>query len=192
MTLSTNFVCNSDLSTLNEVSRTWVRLMIATSGYSIYALSAEYHAAVAQSITGALAKYQQEVEAMKDASILIVRYARKSKTGEESKDRDRLLQRMVSRLRERSCADLVYVSPRSRSNELLVERDDTDQATCSVIERHRWQHASANDKDSDELRSIVVDLIPSTNDIVIFKRSDILADPTSLKAFSCSQLSWFA
>ncbi|KAG0162487.1 hypothetical protein DFQ28_001193 [Apophysomyces sp. BC1034] len=89
----------------------------------LYTLLSRYHATIVQSITETLIKHQRQIQAMKDSGIIIVGYARKSKTPEKDCDRVRLLQEMTLKLQSRSLADRIYVSPRTSSDELLRSRD---------------------------------------------------------------------
>ncbi|KAI9489340.1 hypothetical protein BDB00DRAFT_770731, partial [Zychaea mexicana] len=92
---------------------------------------------IVEKITKALQHYQRSIRRMKHEEYEIVGYCRKSPDNEAARDRLRLMQHMVGRLRERSLVDKVFVSLSCKSNQPISERDcyteNEDMSTLSTI-----------------------------------------------------------
>lgn len=67
--------------------------------------------------------YQQHIADLKESGYKITSYARKSVTEESDDQRVKMLQNMVSRLRERPLVDGVFVFPCCSASDLISPRD---------------------------------------------------------------------
>jgi hypothetical protein len=80
---------------------------------------------------------------MKEEGYQMVGYVRKSPRKEAVGDRIRLLQYMISRLKERSRVDKVFMSTCCNSNDPIAERDMKfeSEGDTAAGQEDRWNHA---------------------------------------------------
>lgn len=76
-------------------------------------------------------KYKEMINKLKE-NYELVGYVRKSKNHCEDNDRIRLLQTMIKRLKERHSVDRIYVSPYSKSTEIISARDMCDTSKALI------------------------------------------------------------
>ena len=69
-------------------------------------------------------RYQDSLKKMKETGYEVVGYTRKSKGENDDMKRIRLLNLMVEKLKTRSLADRVYVSPNSSAGDPFNKRDE--------------------------------------------------------------------
>lgn len=71
-----------------------------------------------------LPRYQENLKKMKEDGYEVVGYTRKSKGEKDDIIRIRLLNLMLEKLKTRSLADRVFVSPNSSANDPFNQRDE--------------------------------------------------------------------
>ncbi|KAI7861276.1 hypothetical protein BDF14DRAFT_1751069 [Spinellus fusiger] len=71
-----------------------------------------------------LPRYQDSLKKMKEAGYEVIRYARKSKGEKDDMKRICLLNLMVEKLKTRSLADRVFVSPNLSAGDPFNKRDE--------------------------------------------------------------------
>ncbi|CEI97179.1 hypothetical protein RMCBS344292_11316 [Rhizopus microsporus] len=82
-----------------------------------------FQADVVNEIVKYMPLYQQHIADLKESGYKIISYARKSVTEESDEQRVKILQNMVSRLRERPLVDAVFVFPCCSASGLISPRD---------------------------------------------------------------------
>lgn len=78
---------------------------------------------VAYKISAYLSKYRVYIQKLKNENFIIVGYVRKSPGEEPIENRVRLLNNMVSKLKDRSLIDIVFASPSCKASDPITHRD---------------------------------------------------------------------
>ncbi|KAI9475634.1 MAG: hypothetical protein EXX96DRAFT_506170 [Benjaminiella poitrasii] len=113
----------------------------------LYALKDKFVEAALEDIVVHLPRYQGSLKKTKEAGYEVIGYARKSKGEKDDMKRRCLLNLMVEKLKTRSLADRVFVSPISSAGDPFNKRDEKKREEVMT-------HIVANGDTQDMLRYI--------------------------------------
>ncbi|KAI8099225.1 uncharacterized protein BX664DRAFT_289216 [Halteromyces radiatus] len=177
-----------------------------------YYIKDDFQGDVANKIATYLPTYQKHIKSLKDDGYTVIGYIRKSPETETMETRHRLLHSMSSRLQERSLVDMVFASSCCRASDAIEERDldnksaekldvagDTQEMltfisgktkVCLVILDYAGLSTDCADLrkflgNYQQIKKIVVDMLPYTNEVNMYDCSQLLQDPDKLKVFDC-------
>ncbi|CAO3619487.1 unnamed protein product [Cunninghamella echinulata] len=91
--------------------------------WNVFVLNQELHSQIVNNIVKYSEIYHSFINDQKSLGVEIIGYARKSPGSEETSVREKLLNKMVEKLKMRSLVEKVFVSPSSNSSTLFNDRD---------------------------------------------------------------------
>ncbi|CAO3681921.1 unnamed protein product [Rhizopus stolonifer] len=181
----------------------------------LYTLKDEFVEATLGDIVMYLPKYQDSLRKMKEAGYEIIGYARKSKGEKDDMKRVYLLNLMVEKLKTRSLADRVFISPNSSAGDPFNKRDEnkreelmshiiangdtqdmlryiSDKKKKVILVTIDYAGLTTNCEDMksflstySSIKEIAIDLIPSQNKAKMYTSQELLNDEKKLKEFEC-------
>ncbi|ORX52664.1 hypothetical protein DM01DRAFT_1306345 [Hesseltinella vesiculosa] len=184
----------------------------------LYVMKAEYLDDIATKLVQYLPQYQNYIRALKDDGYTLIGYIRKSPGPESTETRVNLLRSMCKSLEGRSLVDFVFASYSCRASDPIEERDtkpneamkqlNVSGHTQDMIELISKKtnvclvaldHAGFSTNCADiqrflcshpQIKKIIIDLLPYTNETIIYDRRHLLDDPKNLKVFDCRRASY--
>lgn len=186
---------------------------VTTRTRSLHVMKNEYLDDVAYKINNYLPSYQNFIKKLKEEGHTIIGYMRKPPGKEPDDRRRKLLNSMSSNLKERSLVDVVFASPCSQASDPMESRDLKEHPLLNQIDaagstQDLIKYIASKDKvcmvtldyaglstntldlkeflsTKTQIKKVIVDLFPYTNEMTAYDCHQLLEDPGRLKVFDC-------